>query len=468
MKSKKLYIKISVSFLAVLFVTLIVVFALFLVLPGKHFTTRLEEYTTTKVLIIKEIVEDKIRSSPNTALSKNEHLRDFIENFGEILEAKVWLQRSDEAVVVKSFSGEIPPTVEHLTEKRGRDYGSFTLYKRKHAGFYAVIPIALPEDEMGSIHIFFDIQEPPRPERGFALGLFIVGLIIASLIIPISRFIIKPVRELNQSALHIADGDLSHRAMVNSKDEIGELCQSFNHMADKLEKMIKGGKELTANISHELRSPLARIRIAEELFRERWEQSDYEGGKRHLDAIREDIGELDRLIGNMLLLSKLDIHETPLKQERLNPSDLINNLLERFKPAMDRRSVRITKKLTFNHPFLGDRDALGTAISNILDNAVKFTPKGGEVVVRTHAEKNWLVISITNSFEALSKRDLTRIFEPFYRTEQSREAGTGLGLAITKKIIERHGGSIEAKNSKGGLQIQMRLPINLSEGNQEI
>jgi signal transduction histidine kinase len=468
MKSKKLYIKISLSFLAVLFITLIVIFALFLVLPGKHFTTRLEEYTRTKVLIVKEIVEDKIRSAPNTDLSTNEPLRDFIVNFGEILEAKVWLQGSDEAVVVKSFSGEIPPTVKHLTEKKGRDYGSFTLYKRKNAGFYAVTPIALLEGKMGSIHIFFDIQEPPRPERGFAFGLFIVGLIIALLIIPISRFIIKPVKELNQSALQIADGDLSHRAMVNSKDEIGELCQSFNHMADKLEKMIKGGKELTANISHELRSPLARIRIAEELFRERWEQSDYEGGKRHLDAIREDIGELDRLIGSMLLLSKLDIHETPLKRERLNPSDLINNLLERFRPAMSRRSVRVMKKLTFNHPFFGDRDALGTALSNILDNAVKFTPEQGEVVVRTHAEKDWLVISVTNSFKALSKEELSRIFEPFYRTEQSRATGTGLGLAITKKIIERHGGTIKAKNSKRGLQIQMRLPIVPAERNSEI
>ena len=108
---------------------------------------------------------------------------------------------------------------------------------------------------------------------------------------------------------------------------------------------------------------------------------------------------------------------------------------------------------------------MGTAFSNILDNAVKFTPDQGEVVIRTHAEKDWLVISITNSFKALPKGDLIKIFEPFYRTEQSLAAGTGLGLAIAKKIIERHGGSIEAKNAKGGLQIQMRLPAAPSERN---
>jgi signal transduction histidine kinase len=468
MKSKRLYIKISLSFLALLFITLIVVFALFLVLPGQHFTTRLEEYTKTKVLIVKEIVEEKIRSTPNTDLSKNEQLRDFIVNFGEILGAKVWLQGANETVVVKSFPGEIPPTVKHLTEKRGKDYGSFTLYKLKHSGFYAIIPIAMPEGEKGSIHIFFNIQEPPRTERGFAFGLFVIGLIIALLIIPISRFIIKPLKALNQSALQIADGDLSYRAIVYSKDEIGELCQSFNHMADKLEKMIRGGKELTANISHELRSPLARIRVAEELLRERWEQSDYEGGTRHLDAIREDIGELDRLVGNILVLSKLDIHETPLKRERFYPSDLINNLLERFKPAMSRRSLSVTKKLTFNRPFFGDRDALGTAISNILDNAVKFTPEDGEVTIKAYTEKGWLVISLTNSFETLSKSALTRIFEPFYRTEQSRAGGSGLGLAIAKKIVERHGGTIKAKNSKKGLQITIKLPSASSERNPDI
>lgn len=458
MKSGKLYIKISLSFLAVLFITLIVIFALFLLSPGKHFTTRLEAHTKTKVLIVKEVVEDKMRSAPTTDLSQNEQLRDFILIFGEILGAKVWLQRQDGTVPQKSFSDGIPPIVEIVRKSRPKDFGSFTLYNPRRSHYYAVVPIALPDGENGGIHILFGRQEPPSPERGFAFGLAIIGLIIALLIIPISRFIIKPLKGLSQSALQIAEGDLSHRAVVNSKDEIGELCQSFNHMADKVEKMIKGGRELTANISHELRTPLTRIRVAVELLQERWKRGGYEECAPHLKGMQEDIEELDRLIDNILVLSKLDMHEVPLRRERVDVSELINELLKRLRPTMSRKRLHVTTDLSSDATIFADQDALCTAISNILDNSVKFTPEKGDVIVKVNLERDDLHLSVTNSSETLSEEELTRIFDPFHRLERSREVGSGLGLAITKKIIERHWGEIRANNTKEGLQIHINLP----------
>ncbi|MBA7635772.1 Sensor histidine kinase CusS [subsurface metagenome] len=119
--------------------------------------------------------------------------------------------------------------------------------------------------------------------------------------------------------------------------------------------------------------------------------------------------------------------------------------------------------LSSDQPVFGDRNALKTALSNILNNAVKFTPEKGHVIIKTHLEKDFLIISVTNSFEELSKEELTRIFELFHRTEISRAAGSGLGLAITKKVIERHGGTIEAVNSDEGLKILIRLPAGQSE-----
>lgn len=104
-----------------------------------------------------------------------------------------------------------------------------------------------------------------------------------------------------------------------------------------------------------------------------------------------------------------------------------------------------------------------TAFSNILDNAIKFTLEDGTVAVEMHSEQDFLKISVTNSFEPLSEEDLTGIFEPFYRTEQSPESGSGLGLAITRKIIEKHGGMIEALNADEGLKIQVRLPSKRKE-----
>jgi two-component system sensor histidine kinase CpxA len=245
---------------------------------------------------------------------------------------------------------------------------------------------------------------------------------------------------------------------VKGKDEIGELARAFNHMTDKLERMITSSKELTANVSHELRTPLTRIGVAEELLREKLEKGNFKEYERHLDDIREDIGELDRLTGRILELSRLDIHESPLKFESLNPSDLINDLLKRLKPVMDRKDLRVKTDLSSDSPWMADREALRLALLNILDNAAKFTPQKGDIIVKMHSQQGFLEISVINSFEKLAEEDLARIFDPFHRTGRSKAPGSGLGLTITKKIIERHGGKIESFNSPEGLEIRIRLP----------
>jgi signal transduction histidine kinase len=108
---------------------------------------------------------------------------------------------------------------------------------------------------------------------------------------------------------------------------------------------------------------------------------------------------------------------------------------------------------------MGDRETLRTALLNILDNATKFTPPNGDIIVKVYSEKGFVEISVINSFEKLSDEELTRIFDPFHRTGRSKAAGSGLGLTVTKKIIERHGGKIESFNSAEGLEIRIRLPI---------
>jgi len=466
MKPGRLYIKIFLSFILVLIVTEILVFGLFRFSARRGFHSRFERFASSQAMIAKEFIEERIKSEPHMRLAENESLKNLILRLSEIYGAKIWLADPDGTTLVKSFPGDIPGGITRSSQNHGKDLASFKLHRhfKKGWAFYTTIPAEIGKGEIGSLHILFERMEPDHPEGSFALGLVGIGIVIALLMIPVSRIITERVKRLRYSALQIAEGDLSHRVTIKGKDEIGELGRSFNRMANKLEKMIRGGRELTANISHELRSPLARIRIAEELLRERWERGDYKGCDRHMDNIREDIEELDRLIGSILVLSKLDIQEAPLKRERFKPSDLINELLEGFRPAISRRSLHLTTDFSFDPPVFGDRDALRAALSNILDNAAKFTLEKGDVIVNMHSEQDCLQISITNSFEALSGEDLTKIFEPFYRTEPSHVAGSGLDLAITKKIIERHGGNIEAANSVKGLKIQIRLPVVPSEG----
>jgi signal transduction histidine kinase len=456
----KLYIKIFLSFLLVLFVTEILILGLFSYSTRKSFRSRFTDYASSHAILVRELVEERISSMPARSIEENSSLRNLLARLSDAYGVKIWLADSEGNILVKTFHGDRPEAVPFDPQIMGTDPVHFRLHRHRSKGraLHTALPIEIGELGTGSLHLVFERTQPPHPEGRFALGLLGIGVVIALLLIPVSRLITDRVKRLRHSALRIAEGDLSHRVAIKGSDEIGELGRSFNRMADKLETMIRGGRELTANISHELRSPLARISVAEELLREKWERGEGKDLPRHLDTIREDIEELDRLIDSILALSKLDLHQGSVNLEPLHPSELVQELLERFKPAMDRKGLYLTADPLIDSIIMGDKDALRTALSNLLENAVKFSPSEGRLLVRAYPKGGFLEISIANSFGALSGEDLEKIFEPFYRIEGSRESGSGLGLAITKKIVERHGGTIKATNSPEGLEIQIRLP----------
>lgn len=455
----RLYLKIFLSFLLVLFITEILIFGLFLFSVGRHFRPRLENLTAAKVLMLKEVVENKIKAQPGSPPSRNPALIAFMRQFGDIMESKVWLSTPEGVVLVKAFSGDMPKSLEKILQENPRDFGHFKLYfaHSDHRRFYAVVPITLNPTEEGKLHIFFNGQGPSHPEKGFALGLLLIALIIALLVFPVSRLVTKRINRLRESALRIADGDLSHRAEVKGRDEIGELSRAFNRMAERLDRKIRGGRELTANVSHELRSPLARIRMAEELLRENIEKGRVEDSVRHLDNIREDIGELDHLIGRILDLSKLDIREPSLRFESLDLANLLDELLERFRPSFEAKNIRIRTAYSSPVHLVVDRKALGTALSNLLDNAAKYTRKKGDLIIGITPAGEDRTITLKNTCKPLAEEDLKNLFEPFYRPEHPSTGGSGLGLAITKRIIENHDGMIHASNWEEGLCFTIRL-----------
>jgi signal transduction histidine kinase len=463
MKLRSMYTKILLSFLAVLFITEILVFFLFIMIPARHFTARFEQFAKTKVLVVKEMVEDKVRSAPAADWSENGPLREFISDFGKLLGAPVWVTREDGTVALKSFSGEIPDIPETIRKDRPRKHRVPTLHPLRDLDFYTTVPIELSGTKVGAIHILFKRPVSSPPKGFFALGLLIIGIIVALSVIPVSRFITRRIKKLRQSAILIAEGDLSHRVAIKGKDEISDLAQTFNDMTDKLEGMIVSGKELTANISHELRTPLTRIRMAEELLRDKVAQGNVKDLAGHLDGIREDIDELDGLIGRMLDLSRMDMRQSPFRPEPLDPSALIGELLEKLRPVIERKDLHVTTELSYSPPFLADKEALRLALVNVLDNAAKFAPEKGDISVQMIWKPDALEIRVMNTAEALSQEDLSRIFDPFHRLKRSNTAGSGLGLTIAKKAVERHNGTIEALNKEKGLEISITLPRHTRE-----
>ena len=456
----RLYIKIFFSFLLVLTITEVLIYGLFFLTAERSFLVQIKRYLGGYALVAKEMVERNIKARPGTAPVDNEPLKEAILRLAQSSEVKVWLAAADDTPLLKSFQTEIPGPLLRTGIQKFEEVKGVRLFRsfKKGYEYHAVIPIEFGKGEIGSLHILFEKSEREHLRGLFALGLLGIGGVIALLTIPISRLITKRITQLRTSALKIAEGDLLYRANVKGKDEIGELGHTFNLMADKLEKMIRAGKELTAHISHELRSPLARIRVAEELLREKLTQGNSCYVEGNLNDIREDVEEMDQLIGRILELSKLDLHERPMKFEFFNPSELMEDLIERFRPLLSRKDLHLIKNIYYNSSFYGDKEALRTALSNILDNATKFVPEKGHLIVNIHFEDPSLFISVTNSFQALPAENLYGIFEPFNRAERSPATGYGLGLAITKKIIEKHGGHIEAFNAIEGLEIRIRLP----------
>jgi two-component system sensor histidine kinase CpxA len=459
-KLRSTYTKIFLSFLVVLFITEILVFFLFIMLPARHFAVRFEEFVKSKVQSVKGIVEDKILSSPDAELSENTLLKEFITDFGRLSGAQVWLIRRDGRLALKSFSGEPPDLSEVSGKGRPRRHRFFRLYALRDVDVHTVIPLEPSGKYAGDLHILFKRPASSPPRGLFAVGLLMIGTIVALAAIPVSRLITRRIRQLRLSAALIAEGDLSHRVVVRGKDEISDLARTFNDMADKVEGMIKGRKELTANISHELRAPLTRIRIAEELLHEKAAQGvagakDLAG---HLDGIREDVDELDGLIGRILDLSKLDMGQSPLRPEPLDPSDLIRELMEKFRPVIERRGLHVAADLSQGGSCLADKETLRLALINVLDNATKFCPDGGDISAHVAWKPDATEIRIRNTSEELSREDLSRIFDPFHRSKRSAAAGSGLGLTIVKKAVERLGGTIEAANRERGLEIMIALP----------
>lgn len=460
MRPPKLYLKFFLSFTLLLIVTELLIFGLFKVTEESSIRERIGRYTLERVLLLKEWTEERLRSGPDRSLTGRKDIQEFINHIAKINASKVWMTEDNHSLY-KSFQEEIPGDIINLPEESLYRYGDIRIYQdfNEVHDIYAISPVRVRGQGGLELHIYLGERERRITNTGFTLGLAGIGIIIAVLVIPISRFISERVKQLKQSALRIASGDLSYRIDIKGRDEIGELGNAFNQMADKVERMIVGGKALTALVSHELRTPLTRIRIAEVMLREKLEKEKAGESLRHLDDIREDIGLLDDLIGRILELSKIDMHEVRFEMEQFDIAGLLNDLLHQLKPIIDRKELEVKTDLLAVTGFKGNQDALSTALLNVLDNAVKFTEPKGHIRVYMTDSDGKLVIGVVNSYKKLHDGDLERIFEPFQRVGGSGASGSGLGLAITNKIIGRHGGTSMAINTADGFEVRIMLPF---------
>jgi signal transduction histidine kinase len=303
-----------------------------------------------------------------------------------------------------------------------------------------------------------------RPAMGrLFVSVAVIVLLVAAGSIPLARSLVKPLRELVATVARFGEGDLSARARLKRVDEIGDLAVAFNAMAAKLEARLLAEKEMLANISHELRTPLARVRVVLELAKE-----DPARSASLLGEVSIDLAELEHLTNDVLATMQLDFEDYDgggarglrLRLADVDLSALLRLAIARAVEAHPEREFVLDAPQTLPTRRV-DPALLRRLFDNLLENAQKYST--GPVLVHARDEQGTRVVQVEDSGIGIERADLERIFEPFFRTDRSRQratGGTGLGLALCRRITELHGGSIAAESAAGKTTVTVRLVQN--------
>lgn len=451
-------------FIPVLFVLIVIQLYLFVSLNSfemSKISPERDQNRVVKIQMLKALIEEKIQPENGVAQS-NEDLRRIILEASMLYDADIWIENSDGAIILDSFTTGKRPAIVRAGFNKVEIYDDVNvshLFQDNLHAIYTDVFLDNPNEKQMSLHILYE-SEKKHYRSQFLMGLARIVLIMTVLAFSFFWAIKSKVTKFQASVTKIANGDLSHRVLIDGKGFIGKLGRSFNRMTDKLEKMIASSKEITANVSHEIRTPLTRIRAVVDLMEKKFDRGEFLGYERQLKQIIDDIQILDRLVGSLLDFIKLDIVESAPEYEFFIPSDLIDDLLIRFQPVIDVKKLNIEREYS-SAIIKSDRYALTTVFLNILDNATKYTPERGNIAIKTNSIKDILEANMTNSFYNSNQMDLDKIFCPFERASGSDTPGSGLGLAITKKIIGNLGGEITASNSEENFGIRIVLPSGL-------
>ncbi|MBL8062901.1 MAG: HAMP domain-containing protein [Anaerolineales bacterium] len=293
----------------------------------------------------------------------------------------------------------------------------------------------------------------------FSAGATLLLALILGILL--SRSISRPVRELTRAAHNLADGSLGQQVPVRSRDEIGELAQSFNKMSTDLARSFNLRKQMTADIAHELRTPLSLIIGHAEGVHD----GVLEPSRENFEIIREEAERLEHLVNDLRTLSLADAGELAVEFQPVNVNDLMSDVHAHYLTLFNQKRITLDLEpapgiLTANL----DPSRFAQVLNNILDNALRYTPENGRVELKTQLTENRIQLSVRDSGEGVSSEEAAHLFDRFYRVDEARnrhDGGSGLGLAIAKSIVEMHKGRIWAESEKGkGLKVVIELPVD--------
>jgi len=297
------------------------------------------------------------------------------------------------------------------------------------------------------------------------LATLLVGILAMVLGFAISHYLIVPLKRTVNVVRRMTTGQLSLRIPVKGKDEYAILANAFNNMTEKLEQTEKTREEFVSNVSHEIKTPLAAIKVLSEsiLLQGSAPEAMY---REFLQDIDSEVDRMTNITNDLLALVKLDQREQSLNLDQLDLNQLVEEILKRLSPLAEQRNIALIYEAERPVKINADEIKLSLAISNIVENGIKYTPKGGTVKVNVDSDYQSAIITIQDTGIGIPEEEHDKIFNRFYRVDKTRDretGGTGLGLPISRSTVLLHEGSININSKQDeGTTFVIRLPLRIS------
>lgn len=313
-------------------------------------------------------------------------------------------------------------------------------------------------------HFLHPMQLQFLSQQKLALALSAAGMVLVVVFIslPLARQLVKPIRAMAQATHDISSGKYTTRISITSSDELGQLARDFNNMALTLEKHEKDRRQWIADISHELRTPIAILRGEIEALLDGIRNITPETIRSlHAETVR-----LNRLVEDLYLLSLSDIGALTYRKENIDLVEVLRDTMESYRTEFVRKSIGLTSHVSEDGEVIvfADRERLNQLFANLFENSLRYTDAGGRLAVSLILSEEQVIIELQDSAPGVMEKELGRLFDRLYRVEGSRSrttGGAGLGLAICKNIVEAHEGTISAhQSSLGGLLVRITFPVS--------
>ncbi len=349
-----------------------------------------------------------------------------------------------------------------LRKKERRLYTSASILNAQSEKIGVVLIVSSAEE------IFLAIEQ--IEQKLFFLMLF-TCLIILGFVLFISNLIMDPLKKTLLVIKKMTAGQLDQRIIIKNHDEFAHLAFSFNKLTDKLEQIENAREEFVSNVSHELKTPLSAIKVlSESMLTDR--NTPIEIYREFLGDINSEIDRMTNIVNDLLTLVKLDKKRFPLNIRETNLNNMLENIIKRLMPLADKKNIEIEFTHKKNIILQADEMKLSLAISNLIDNGIKYTQSGGKIKINTDSDENFAFITIQDNGVGISRDEQNKIFERFYRIDKTRDretGGTGLGLSITHSAITMHNGKIELTSEEGlGTTFYITLPIDPTKNTESL